>query len=51
MCGAAYPFLKAMREKKLDSYVEMFKKQMLVSAYLTGSKTLNDLKKAKLAFY
>src|SRR4030095_11556310 len=27
LCGAAFPFIKALREKRLDSYIAMFKKQ------------------------
>jgi len=50
MCGAAYPFLKALEggDASLDRFIETFKKQMRVCAYLTGSRTLADLKKAKL---
>lgn len=48
MCGAAYPFIKALEEGKLNSTIETFQKQMQVCAYLTGSRTLPALKKAKL---
>jgi isopentenyl-diphosphate delta-isomerase len=48
MCGGAYPFLKALQEHSLDDYIETFLKQMKICAFLTGSKTLADLKKAKL---
>ncbi|MBU0591494.1 type 2 isopentenyl-diphosphate Delta-isomerase [Candidatus Micrarchaeota archaeon] len=48
MCGAAYPFIKAIKAGNLDTFAETFQKQMAICAYLTGSKTLSDLKKAKL---
>ncbi|VVC02579.1 Isopentenyl-diphosphate delta-isomerase [Candidatus Bilamarchaeum dharawalense] len=50
MCGAAYPFIKALQADELDSFIETFQKQMKVCAYLTGSKNLSDLKKAKMRF-
>ncbi len=50
MCGGAYPFIKAMRDDVLDSFVGTFVKQMRLCAYLTGSKDFNHLKKAKLIF-
>jgi isopentenyl-diphosphate delta-isomerase len=50
LCGAAYPFIKALREKSLESYIETFQKQMRVCAYLTGSGDLGQLKKAKMRF-
>ncbi len=51
MCGAAYPFIKAQRDRNLEAYLTLFAKQMRVCAYLTGSRTLEDLKKAKLVFH
>lgn len=50
MCGAAYPFLKALEggDASLDRFIGTFKKQMRICAYLTGSRTLADLKKAKM---
>jgi isopentenyl-diphosphate delta-isomerase len=48
LCGAAYPFVKALGEQRLDAYVETFQKQMRICAFLTGSRTLADLKRAKL---
>ncbi|MEW6035477.1 MAG: type 2 isopentenyl-diphosphate Delta-isomerase [Candidatus Micrarchaeota archaeon] len=50
MCGAAYPFIRSLREGSLDSYVKSFIHQMRICAYLTGSRTHADLKKAKLRF-
>ncbi|MFH1785099.1 MAG: type 2 isopentenyl-diphosphate Delta-isomerase [Candidatus Micrarchaeota archaeon] len=50
MCGAAYPFIKSLKKNKLNQFIEIFEKQMAISAYLTGSKTISDLKKAKLRF-
>ena len=47
-CGAAYPFLKAFYEKKLDAKVTEYTEQMRICAFLTGSRTLADLKKAKM---
>jgi len=48
LCGAAYPFIDAMRAEVLDHFTETFEEQMRLCAYLTGSKTHADLKKAKL---
>ncbi len=50
LCGAAYPFIKAHREKGLDEFVQLFQKQMKICAFLTGSRTFQDLKRAKLVF-
>jgi isopentenyl-diphosphate delta-isomerase len=50
MCGAAYPFLKALGDNALDQFVDTFQKQMKIAAFLTGSRNLADLKKAKLRF-
>ena len=51
MAGAAYPFIKALGENKLGQFVDTFKKQMKVCAYLTGSATHEDLKNAKTYFF
>jgi isopentenyl-diphosphate Delta-isomerase len=48
MSGAAYPFIKAQRDKELEEFIVIFEKQMRISAYLSGSRTIEDLKKAKL---
>jgi isopentenyl-diphosphate delta-isomerase len=50
MCGAAYPFIKALREKELEQFIMTFLRQMQVCAYLSGSKTHPELKKAKMRF-
>jgi isopentenyl-diphosphate delta-isomerase len=50
MCGAAYPFIKAHRDGWLGRYISTFKRQMLICSYLTGSRSLDQLKKAKLFF-
>ncbi|MFN7990648.1 MAG: type 2 isopentenyl-diphosphate Delta-isomerase [Candidatus Micrarchaeia archaeon] len=50
MCGAAYPFIKAHREGDLDEFVQIFQRQMRICAFLTGSRTFGDLRKAKLVF-
>lgn len=51
MCGAAYPFIKAYRSRELKTFIEVFKKQMRICAYLSGSRTVEELKKAKLVFH
>ncbi len=48
LCGAAYPFIKALRAKSLEQSLGVFEKQMQICAYLTGSKTIEELKKAKM---
>ncbi|MBD3210842.1 type 2 isopentenyl-diphosphate Delta-isomerase [Candidatus Micrarchaeota archaeon] len=50
MCGAAYPFLDALNRNVLDGFVDIFLEQMRLCAYLTGSKTHEELKNAKLLF-
>jgi isopentenyl-diphosphate delta-isomerase len=50
LCGAAYPFIKALREHVLDQYIERFQQQMRLCAFLTGSADHAALKKAKLVF-
>lgn len=50
MCGAAYPFLKALHQKKLGRMIETWQRQMKVCAFLTGSRNVADLKKAKMRF-
>jgi isopentenyl-diphosphate delta-isomerase len=50
MCGAAYPFLRAFRDGELDQLLETWQKQMKVCAFLTGSKNVAELKKAKMRF-
>ncbi len=48
MAGSAYPFIKAEREGRLEEFTAEFLKQMKVCAYLTGSDSLEKLKKAPL---
>ncbi|MDD5340795.1 MAG: alpha-hydroxy-acid oxidizing protein, partial [Candidatus ainarchaeum sp.] len=50
MCGAAYPFLKALHTKKLDQMIETWQRQMKICAFLTGSRSVAELKKAKMRF-
>ncbi|HSB47022.1 MAG TPA: type 2 isopentenyl-diphosphate Delta-isomerase [Candidatus Bilamarchaeum sp.] len=50
ICGAAYPFIKAHREKELDAFILLFLKQLNVCAYLTGSRTHAELRQAKMRF-
>jgi len=48
MAGAAYPFLKALVEKRLDNELEMWEKQLRIAAFLTGSRNLAELKSAEI---
>lgn len=48
--GAAYPFIVAQSEGKLDAKIEKYTKQMRIAAYLSGSRTIEELKRAKLFF-
>jgi len=50
LAGAAYPFLKALNEKKLKKMLDEWKMQMKMAAFLTGSKDYEGLKKAKMIF-
>jgi len=50
IAGAAYPFLKALNEKKIDEMIGEWEMQMKIAAFLTGSKDYEELKKAKLIF-
>jgi isopentenyl-diphosphate Delta-isomerase len=50
ICGAAYPFIRSLREHALDSYIEKFLNQMRICAFLCGCKGIKELKKAKMAF-
>ncbi|MFH1222060.1 MAG: type 2 isopentenyl-diphosphate Delta-isomerase [Candidatus Micrarchaeota archaeon] len=51
MVGAAQPFLAALMKKKLDAELTTWHKQMKVAAFLTGSKNIAELKKAKYIYY
>lgn len=46
MAGAAQPFLKALVMKRLKAELGKWKEQMRITAFLTGSKTIKELKKA-----
>lgn len=46
--GAAYPFLKAWKSKKLDAELKMWEKQMKLTAFLTGSKSISELRTARM---
>lgn len=50
LAGAAYPFLKAAADNRLDLEIEKFLSQLRICAFLSGSKTHDDLKKAKMMF-
>ncbi len=47
LAGAAFPFIKSERSGKLREFTEEFLLQLKVAAYLTGSKTHNQLKNAR----
>jgi isopentenyl-diphosphate delta-isomerase len=51
MAGAAYPFIMALREGRIDDFVTTFTSQMKIAAYLSGSKNISELKKAKTMFH
>ncbi len=50
LSGAAYPFLKALdrSQAKLDETLSLWEAQMKKAAFLTGCRTVEDLKKAKM---
>ena len=48
IAGFAYPFIKAIDEGNQDELASQIVRQMKVCAFLTGSKNLSDLKKAKM---
>lgn len=46
MAGAAQPFLKALVMKRLKAEIGKWKEQMRITAFLTGSRNIKELKKA-----
>ncbi len=48
MAGAAQPFLEALLKGKIRDELNLWKKQFRISMFLTGSKSVKELKKAKL---
>jgi len=46
--GAAYPFLNAWKEKRLDQELEKWTKQIEIAAFLTGCSTYSDLRKIRV---
>ncbi len=46
--GAAYPFIKALREQRLEGTLSQWCDQMKAVALLTGSKDYSALKNARL---
>jgi isopentenyl-diphosphate delta-isomerase len=50
ICGAAYPFILALDQGKLDEKMKEFTMQMKTCAFLTGSENLEQLRKAKMKF-
>jgi len=47
MFGGAYPFLKALYEKKLDEEIEKWKTQFKTALFLTGSESISTFKKKR----
>ncbi|NYZ76776.1 type 2 isopentenyl-diphosphate Delta-isomerase [Candidatus Micrarchaeota archaeon] len=47
MAGAAQPFLAALMKKRLDEELTTWEKQLRIAAFLTGSRTVAQLKAAK----
>ncbi|MGV8085636.1 MAG: type 2 isopentenyl-diphosphate Delta-isomerase [Candidatus Bilamarchaeum sp.] len=48
IAGFAYPFIKAVESGSHFEFASQITKQMQVCAFLTGSKNINELKKAKM---
>jgi len=48
IAGAAYPFLLALKKKRLDDELIQWENQMKICAFLTGSKNYAGLKTAKM---
>jgi isopentenyl-diphosphate delta-isomerase len=48
IAGAAFPFLKALEEKRLDDELTIWENQLKICAFLTGSNNHAELKKARL---
>lgn len=46
--GAAYPFLRALKKGKLNSLIEEWTMQLRACAFLTGSKNIEELRKARI---
>jgi len=51
LAGAAYPFLKALSEKRLSEELTIWENQLRIVAFLTGCKHLDELKRAKMVFH
>jgi len=51
IAGAAYPFLKALNSKKLEQTIEEWILQLKMCMFLTGSKNIEELKKARVRVY
>jgi len=47
MFGGAYPFLKALYEKKLDEEIEKWKMQFKNAMFLTGSESISAFKRRR----
>ncbi|RMG77993.1 MAG: type 2 isopentenyl-diphosphate Delta-isomerase [Bacteroidetes bacterium] len=48
IAGAAYPFLISLSTGKLNKTIERWKEQIKICAFLTGSKNIEELKKAEV---
>lgn len=49
--GAGYPFLVSLKKGSLENFANEFQEQMKICAFLTGSKSIQELKKARTVFY
>lgn len=47
MAAAAQPFLKALMKNRLEEEIVLWKKQLTIAMFLTGSKNISELKYAK----
>lgn len=48
VAGAAYPFLRALKQGKLNGLIEEWSMQLKICMFLTGSKDIEALKKARV---
>ncbi|MFA5077841.1 MAG: type 2 isopentenyl-diphosphate Delta-isomerase [Candidatus Micrarchaeia archaeon] len=48
IAGAAQPFLEAYMKRKLEQRIDVWKEQLRVGMFLTGSKDVRALRKAKI---
>ena len=48
MAGAAYPFLKAWKNKRIEEEIRLWEQQMIITAFLTGSRNIEELRTARM---